>query len=162
MRDTEQECEMTKCKCNYYIVCADCRAEIEELFGDDRRIFGIASYIRAFTLRWNAFLEREDCMVAEVYRDASAVCIKFIPVRREPRPPLIIKSHTDLVEVKERFPALDWNNSDLNYFDVFADGVFVIKANGEWTTGHGDVDAEETIRKRFIETLPEEWKRREH
>jgi hypothetical protein len=111
-------------------------------------------------------------MLADIYDGNLIRAIAFVPVRRDSTNEKWIRSVCNSMQpLKDKYPLVDIDDDicSRNAFYVFDTAVVVVKGilgfnheSGEtqfgWTTETGIEDANETIARRFYDTMPLEWK----
>ena len=122
-------------------------------------------YVRQFTQHWNAFLEREDELTAEIYSESEngMIGVVFVPVKRDRCSEKIRIRNEGLEAMRNRFPNVSWSDTipRQSFFETLDEAIIVVKPNLRrcWTEDAGAQDADDTIGIRFTETMPEEWKK---
>jgi Trp operon repressor len=134
-----------------------CQNDLENLFDP---------YIRQFTQRWNAFLEKEDKMFAEIYAtsDDKMIGVVFVPVKRSQcSERMRIVNEESEGSITQRFPQVAWSEriGGQSFFDTLDTAVIVIKPNVRihWTEEQGASDADDTIGSHIVKTMPKEWEK---
>ncbi|MDR2170683.1 MAG: hypothetical protein LBP59_11115 [Planctomycetaceae bacterium] len=122
-------------------------------------------YVRVFGQRWNAYLERENKLFAEIYARPvdGMIGVAFYVVKRQTFPDRMRIINDSFEKLKEDFPESELHQQNINhnsFVEVLENVIIVIKPNNRhcWGEEQGIVDADETIGIHFVTTIPEEWK----
>jgi hypothetical protein len=121
-------------------------------------------YIRAFVQRWNAYLERENKMFAEVFARPidGMIGVAFYAVDRQEFSMLMQVVDDSFEKIQKQFPKAEWSQLGNCYpfIEVLSNVIVVIKPNIRhyWGESMGRDDADTTIGQHFVNTMPEEWK----
>jgi len=131
-------------------------SEVEDLF---------EPYIRQFTQRWNAFLEREDKLFAEIYAlsEGGMMGVAFFIVKREGNPDRLRVIEESWEAMRCRFPKATWFDviHGQSFLELLNEVVIIVKPNARcyWTEKEGEMNADDTIGQHFADTIPEGWKK---
>jgi hypothetical protein len=121
-------------------------------------------YIKAFEQRWNAFLDRENWLFAEIYSQPveGMIGVAFYAVNRQKYPTPMQIVNESFEKLRELFPNALWSQmvSGSSFIEVLENVIIVIKPNSRhcWGEKSGLDDADDTIGRHFVATMPEEWK----
>jgi hypothetical protein len=121
-------------------------------------------YVRVFEQRWNAHLERENKMFAEVFSRPvdGMICVAFYAVDRQKFPTRMKIIDDSFEPLKKQFPKIAWSqlNNGYPFIDMLNNVIVIIKPNirYHWGEQTGCEDADETIGRNFVATMPDEWK----
>ncbi|MDR2762358.1 MAG: hypothetical protein LBB88_07135 [Planctomycetaceae bacterium] len=121
-------------------------------------------YICLFERHWNTYLERETKLFAEVYSKTvnGMIGVAFYVVNRLEFPDKMQIINDSFEKLKIDFPDVSWSQITVGFqfIDITDKIIIVIKPDSHhcWGKEQSTIDADETIGRHFVDTMPEEWK----